>query len=133
MSTSRLRSFLTALSVASIAMSAAACGDGRSTVRESPSPPMDVRVAKAAVQPLAQTFEAGGIIKARMTAQITSRMAAELLEVRVQPGDREHSSIHSRSEFQWSAASISRFRWRSRDRLRLRRTAVAGYLCVIGH
>jgi len=88
MSTSPLRSFLTALSVAFIAMSAAACGDGRNTVRESPFPPMDVRVAKAAVRPLRQTFEAGGIVKARTTAQIASRIAAELLEVRVQPGDR---------------------------------------------
>ena len=70
MSTSPLRSLLAALSVAFIAMSAAACGDGRDTERVSPSPPMDVRVAKAAVRPLAQTFEAGGIVKARTTAQI---------------------------------------------------------------
>ena len=49
---------------------------------------IEVRVAKAAVQPLAQTFDAGGIVKARTTAQISSRIVAELQEMRVQPGDR---------------------------------------------
>ena len=43
MSTSPLRRLLAALSVAFIATSAAACGDGRDTERVSPSPPMDVR------------------------------------------------------------------------------------------
>jgi multidrug efflux pump subunit AcrA (membrane-fusion protein) len=71
-----------------VAFGAGGCGDGREAERSTASTPIEVRTAKATVQPLAQTFEAGGIIKARTTALITSRIAAELREVRVQPGDR---------------------------------------------
>ena len=69
-------------------MSAAACGDGREATLEKAPASIEVRVAKAAVQPLVQTFDAGGIVKARTTAQISSRIVAELQEMRVQPGDR---------------------------------------------
>ena len=74
--------------VACILVSAAACGDGREATLERAPASIEVRVAKAAVQPLVQTFDAGGIVKARTTAQIASRIVAELQEVRVQPGDR---------------------------------------------
>jgi multidrug efflux pump subunit AcrA (membrane-fusion protein) len=74
---------------AAFALSAAACGGSGapSTLRNTP-PPQEVRVATASVRSLAQTFEAGGIIQARMTAQITPRIAAELREITVQPGAR---------------------------------------------
>jgi RND family efflux transporter MFP subunit len=88
MNTNRLRRSSGALLAAFIVMGAAACGDGRESARENTSAPIDVRVAKAAAQPLAQSFEAGGIVKARTTAQIASRIVAQLREVRVQPGDR---------------------------------------------
>ena len=76
------------LPVACILVSAAACGDGREATLERAPASIEVRVAKAAVQPLVQTFDAGGIVKARTTAQIASRIVAELQEMRVQPGDR---------------------------------------------
>ena len=76
------------LPVACTLLSAAACGDGREATVEKAPASIEVRVAKAAVQPLAQTFDAGGIVKARTTAQISSRIVSELQEMRVQPGDR---------------------------------------------
>ena len=47
-----------------------------------------MRVATAAFAPVSQTFEAGGVVKARMTAQMSPRIAAELRELTVQPGER---------------------------------------------
>jgi multidrug efflux pump subunit AcrA (membrane-fusion protein) len=37
---------------------------------------------------VAETFEAGGVVRARTTAVLTSRIAAPILEVRVKAGDR---------------------------------------------
>jgi len=65
----------------------AACS-GRSEEQPSEAQVVDVRVGRAAIQPLAETFEAGGVIKARTTAQLSSRIAANVRELRVQPGDR---------------------------------------------
>jgi multidrug efflux pump subunit AcrA (membrane-fusion protein) len=88
MNTRRLGRSSATLPVACILMSAAACGDGREAMLEKAPASIEVRVARAAVQPLVQTFDAGGIVKARTTAQISSRIVAELREMRVQPGDR---------------------------------------------
>ena len=88
MSTTRLRTLSPALPIVFIALGAAGCGSGSDSLRGEAKVPMDVRVARAAVQPLAQTFEAGGVIKARTTAQLSARIAAELRELKVQPGDR---------------------------------------------
>ena len=74
--------------VVCILVSAGACGDGREATLERAPASIEVRVAKTAVQPLVQTFDAGGIVKARTTAQIASRIVAELQEMRAQPGDR---------------------------------------------
>lgn len=79
---------LLAFEAAVLAMSAAACGDGGASAPVRTPPPLEVRVATASVRPLSQTFEAGGIIKAATTAQIAPRIAAELREITVQPGDR---------------------------------------------
>ena len=87
MSKGRLGRLSAALPAVFFAVSAAACG-GSETAREQASAPIDVHVARAAVQPMEQTFEAGGVIRARITAHVTSRIAAEVREVRVQPGDR---------------------------------------------
>ena len=88
MSTTRFRTFSLALPVTVIALGAAACTGGGERQREQTKPPIEVRVTRAAVQPLPQTFEAGGVIKARTTAQLSARIAAELRELTVQPGDR---------------------------------------------
>jgi RND family efflux transporter MFP subunit len=50
--------------------------------------PIEVRIAHAAVRPLARTFEAGGIVRAQTTADLTSRIVAEVRELRVQAGAR---------------------------------------------
>jgi RND family efflux transporter MFP subunit len=88
MSTTRLRTISRALLVAFAAIGAAACGSERERPQSGTRPVTEVRVARAAVQPFAQTFEAGGVITARMTAHLSPRIAAEVREIKVDPGDR---------------------------------------------
>jgi RND family efflux transporter MFP subunit len=87
MSISSLRRRSQALPVFLILMSTAACRSAE-TAPETTSAPVSVRVSRVALQTLAATFEAGGVIKARTTAQVSSRIAAEVREITVQPGDR---------------------------------------------
>ena len=87
MITGGLRQSAAFLPAVLLAALAAGCG-GHETAREKPAAPIDVRVAKASVRPMAQTFEAGGVIRARTTAQLMPRISAEVRDVRVQPGDR---------------------------------------------
>lgn len=47
-----------------------------------------VDVATASYREMAEPFEVGGVVRARETATITSRIVAEVREVRVRPGDR---------------------------------------------
>src|SRR5690349_2500720 len=77
-----------AVDAAVLALSAAACGGSAPSTVRNTTPPREVRVASATVRSLSQTFEAGGVIQARVTAQITPRIAAELREITVQPGAR---------------------------------------------
>jgi RND family efflux transporter MFP subunit len=51
-------------------------------------PAVAVSTARAQVSPLPSWFEAGGIVRARTTAVLASRIMAPVLEVRVRPGDR---------------------------------------------
>ena len=67
---------------------AAACSRDTAPMRGEAQSALDVRVATAVVAPVSQKFEAGGVVKARMTAQMSPRIAAELRELKVQPGDR---------------------------------------------
>jgi RND family efflux transporter MFP subunit len=76
------------LFIATLAMLAAACGAPSETESGAAPASVDVRVGRAVVRPLTRTFEAGGVIKARTTAQLSSRIAAELRELKVRPGDR---------------------------------------------
>jgi multidrug efflux pump subunit AcrA (membrane-fusion protein) len=50
--------------------------------------PISVTVAEAAMTDVASAIEAGGVVQARTTATITSRILAPVREVRVSPGDR---------------------------------------------
>ena len=77
-----------ALAVIVIILSGAAACSHDAPVRGGAQAPIDVRVATAAVAAVPQTFEAGGVVTARMTAQMSPRIAAELRELTVQPGDR---------------------------------------------
>jgi multidrug efflux pump subunit AcrA (membrane-fusion protein) len=84
----RTRGFVTGFSAAVLASIAAACGTHEDSASPAGIDPVDVRVASAVVQPFTRTFEAGGVIKASTTAQLSARIAAELRELKVQPGDR---------------------------------------------
>jgi multidrug efflux pump subunit AcrA (membrane-fusion protein) len=77
-----------ALAVIVILSGAAACSRDTAPMRSDARAAIDVRVATAAVAAVPQTFEAGGVVAARMTAQMSPRIAAELRELTVQPGDR---------------------------------------------
>jgi len=75
------------LSIFPLILSAAACGGQSDRAPRDTPASVDVQVARAAIQPVARTFEAGGAVRARTTAQLTSRIVAEVREIRVQPGD----------------------------------------------
>ena len=50
--------------------------------------PIAVTTAPAATQDVAGSFEAGGVVRARAVASVTSRIMAEVRSVTVRPGDR---------------------------------------------
>jgi len=56
--------------------------------REAPAPARQVTIERAALQSLPQVIEAGGVVQARTTAVITSRIVSPVLSVLVLPGDR---------------------------------------------
>ena len=66
-----------------------ACGGGgHEAGPPDASPPLEVRVARAAVADVSDVFEAGGVVQARANALLLSRLMAPVREVRVRPGDR---------------------------------------------
>jgi RND family efflux transporter MFP subunit len=67
---------------------ASACATPAPTARTAEAQPMAVSLGTAAVTDLAAPFEAGGIVRARATAVIASRILAPVAEVLVRPGDR---------------------------------------------
>jgi multidrug efflux pump subunit AcrA (membrane-fusion protein) len=69
---------------------AAACGGGsHEPGHEGPAAtPVDVRVVTAVAREVADVFEAGGVVQARTTATVASRILAPVREVHVKPGDR---------------------------------------------
>jgi len=52
------------------------------------SAPIMVELGRATVAALASSFESGGVVRARATALIASRMMAPIAQVNVHPGDR---------------------------------------------
>jgi RND family efflux transporter MFP subunit len=64
-----------------------ACSGGAKTAREKSADATPVNVATVAATDVADTFEAGGIVQARTTATIMSRILAPVREVRAAPGD----------------------------------------------
>jgi len=56
--------------------------------RTAEAPAIGVSTARAADTNLATGFEAGGVVRARATASVASRVMAPIAEVRVRPGDR---------------------------------------------
>lgn len=65
----------------------AGCSSAPSPASQSPSP-APVRTATVTTTRIPRTFEAGGIVRARNTATLASRITAPVLSVRVAAGDR---------------------------------------------
>lgn len=76
-----------ALTVAAT-FAAAACGGPGPTSQQAAGTPVDVQTAVAALQDVPRPFETGGIVRARTTATLVSRIVAEVHDVLVRPGDR---------------------------------------------
>jgi RND family efflux transporter MFP subunit len=65
-----------------------ACSSGTETARAEPKEAIPVTVATVAMADIAETFEVGGVVRARTTATLTARILAPVREVRAVPGDR---------------------------------------------
>jgi RND family efflux transporter MFP subunit len=70
-----------------LAAASMACGHAKEPEGQ-PKPALDVGVATATLRDFPDTHEAGGVIQARVSAAVTSRMMAPVSQVRVSPGDR---------------------------------------------
>lgn len=66
----------------------AGCGSSTTPDAATESAPVTVSVARAAVTDFASQFEAGGVVRARATALMASRMMAPIAQVHVRAGDR---------------------------------------------
>jgi RND family efflux transporter MFP subunit len=65
-----------------------ACTDRSPRTTEAAASPVPVRTATIAMADLDEIFETGGVVQARTTASVTSRILAPIVEVRATPGDR---------------------------------------------
>jgi RND family efflux transporter MFP subunit len=65
-----------------------ACSTPASVTRNAEAPAINVAVARVERSTFPERFEGGGVVRARLTAPIASRILAPILEVRVRPGDR---------------------------------------------
>jgi RND family efflux transporter MFP subunit len=70
------------------ALGIAACSHAPGRDAADPRPPVAVQTATLAVADVAEAFETGGVIAARTTATLTSRVLAPVAAVRVVAGDR---------------------------------------------
>ncbi len=76
------------ISVVAAALAAASCGAHDPSSRTPVGNPIDVQLAVAAMKDVPRAFETGGIVRARTTAALVSRIVAEVQDVLVRPGDR---------------------------------------------
>jgi RND family efflux transporter MFP subunit len=74
------------LSFAAVALVSAGCSTPPERAVQA-STPVAVSIVAAHAVALPSSFEAGGVVRARATAAIASRMMAPILEVHVRPGD----------------------------------------------
>ena len=74
--------------LALVAIAMPACSRGTTAVTATASDAVAVTVAAVGMADAADTFDAGGIVEARTTAVMMSRIVAPIREVRVSPGDR---------------------------------------------
>ena len=85
------RHFTLTAAAASILFSAALAGCSPPAVAAAPDEtagPIAVTAVPASLSDVATAFESGGVVRARTTAAIASRLLAPVREVRVMPGDR---------------------------------------------
>jgi RND family efflux transporter MFP subunit len=71
-----------------LGLSAAACRSHGDAARAEAAAPATVRVHAMKPAAIEDSFEAGGVVQARTSATLTSRILAPVREVRVAPGDR---------------------------------------------
>lgn len=76
------------LFVLSLAGFTAACGTAPAPPPHAGSPRADVTLARAQTSELSTQFEAGGVVRARVSATVASRLLAPVVDVRVRAGDR---------------------------------------------
>ena len=75
--------------VSGVALLTAACGGGEHAAEAvAPRDPITVQVQAVTKAPRAAMVDAGGLVQAKTTAVVTSRLMAPVREVRVAPGDQ---------------------------------------------
>ena len=78
----------TTITLAAITLTLAAGCAAPAPSSESPSAPVSVTIERATTTNVAESFEAGGVVRARLTSTIASRVVAEVAAVHVKAGDR---------------------------------------------
>ena len=81
-----MKAFVIGLLIAGAA--GVACTASPPAARHPDAPAIDVTLARATRTRIPAQFEAGGIVRGRLTAALASRVLAPVVEVRVRPGDR---------------------------------------------
>ena len=72
-----------------LAIAASACGGGSSDTDASPpAAPLNVAVTPASAASIAEPLEAGGVVAADLSATLSSRLVATVMDVRSRAGDR---------------------------------------------
>jgi len=74
--------------VGALAIALWGCGGTPAGRPPAEAPAVAASVARVEMTDLTEPFEAGGVVRAKTTAVIVSRVMAEVREVRVKPGDR---------------------------------------------
>ena len=74
--------------IVGLTVMAAACRGSQTPESTVVAAPLAVSTVVAAVMPIADQLEAGGVVAARETATLSSRIVAPVVEVRVRAGER---------------------------------------------
>jgi multidrug efflux pump subunit AcrA (membrane-fusion protein) len=69
-------------------LTAAACGTSHEAAEPAERAAVPAATDRAAITSLPSTFEAGGVVRARVTAQVASRVMSPVVDVKIHAGDR---------------------------------------------
>jgi len=83
-----LRAAGLAIAVAGVALTLPGCFGRTDTPTTDNRAPADVSVQAARLESVASSFEVGGVVRARTTATLVSRIVADVQDIPVRPGDR---------------------------------------------